>query len=305
MTEPTVCAVMLTADRPEMARRAAEAFMAQTYAKELRRLLVWETHDGPLRSLGSCEDGSVFVVQVPRRPLSTIGSLRNEANAMACPNVQIPGVEFDIIIHFDDDDYSHPNRIAEQVALLQSSGAEAVGYREMLFWRESVPSECESDTPPPDLTFFALGTPLCGDPKCNRKSVHYSREYGCRWGKDPIPTPGEAWLYSNGDPRYCLGTSLCYWRTAWERRPFEPTSQGEDARWMMGVKSVGISSLVDEDGSRNSGAECNPDLAEPRMIARIHAGNTSNAYDPQIMRTSSEWRRAPEWDGYCRGVMER
>ena len=43
----------------------------------------------------------------------------------------------EILIHWDDDDYSHPNRIAEQVALLQSSGADAtVGFREMLFWRE-------------------------------------------------------------------------------------------------------------------------------------------------------------------------
>ena len=41
----------------------------------------------------------------------------------------------DILVHLDDDDYSHPNRIAEQVVLLQSSGADCVGYREMLFWQ--------------------------------------------------------------------------------------------------------------------------------------------------------------------------
>lgn len=99
--------------------------------------------------------------------------------------------------------------------------------------------------------------------------------------------PGEAWEYHNSDPRYCLGTSLCYWRSVWEKRPFEPTSQGEDARWLMGVKSVGVS----------SGTE------HPLMIARIHPGNTSNAYAPETMRRASEWRRAPEWDDYCREKM--
>ena len=43
----------------------------------------------------------------------------------------------DILIHWDDDDYSHPNRIAEQVALLKSSGADVVGFSEMLSWRET------------------------------------------------------------------------------------------------------------------------------------------------------------------------
>ena len=46
----------------------------------------------------------------------------------------------------------------------------------------------------------------------------------------------------------------------------------------------------------------------PRMIARIHGGNTSTAYDPALMRASemqgSGWRRVPEWDSYCRGLME-
>ncbi len=48
------------------------------------------------------------------------------------------------------------------------------------------------------------------------------------------------------------------------------------------------------------------------MIARIHNGNTSSAYDPIEMerhnvlpRSERQWSRVPEWDKVCREVMER
>jgi hypothetical protein len=58
----------------------------------------------------------------------TIGWLRNRANEIASR------LNPDIIAHMDSDDWSHQRRLEEQVALLQSSGAECVGYREVLFW---------------------------------------------------------------------------------------------------------------------------------------------------------------------------
>ena len=251
MTQPTVCAILLTADRPEMARRAVESFRSQTYPT--KRLLIL---DSGVTQLGfdsvSTAHGEFYVagfyVRGQRGPIvPTIGELRNMANRLRHFD------EPDIFVHFDDDDWSHPNRIAEQVALLQSSAADCVGYREMLFWRE--------------------GQPPAGDPS--------------KWR-------GEAWLYTNPDPRYALGTSLCYKRTAWERKPFEATSQGEDIRWLTGMNSVGISSIGTD--------------REPRLIARIHAGNTSTVYHPDLMRAiekqGGEWSRRPEWDATAVRLME-
>lgn len=241
-SEPTVCAILLTADRPELAKRAVECFRRQTYPA--KRLLIWDS--GPCDALAEeddGEDGPVAWVPMMSAHGATIGQLRNDALSF--------WTEFPIIVHFDDDDYSHPNRIAEQVALLQSSGADCAGYREMLFWRKIQPTV--------EQLMFT------------------------------VPPPAEAWLYSNPDPRYCLGTSLCYWRKTWERKPFAATSQGEDLRFTTGLKCVGAS-----NGS---------DFSPPRMIARIHAGNTSTAYAPEKMRLS-EWRRAPEWDSYARSIME-
>lgn len=250
-TEPTVCVVMLTADRPGMAKRAVECFRAQTYPA--KRLLIYDStpHDSGI-PLGGC--GPVIFHVGHNGGGLTIGHLRNLASSLRTGY----GHDLsDILIHWDDDDYSHPNRIAEQVALLQSSGADAVGYREMLF--------------------------------------HSS---------------GGAWLYSNPNPAYALGTSLCYWRRTWEAKPFEAVNSGEDTRWIAGLKMVSESSIAvtyAPELDRAQLATANPRY-EPRMIARIHPGNTSKAYDPAVMaaveRQGGEWKRVPEWDSYCRSVME-
>lgn len=247
-TEPSVCCVMLTFDpaRVRIARQAIACFNAQVYGGKMR-LVIFDSRE-EWRGAGN----------------PTIGQLRNEANAL---------VEEDIIVHLDDDDFSHPARFAEQVALLQSSGADCVGYNEMLFWREPIPTS----------QFTALVSPL-------------------------NPPPGEAWLYRNPDPHYALGTSLCYWRKTWERKPFEATSQGEDLRWIAGFKIIGVSAQMETSFRQiKEPMGCWETHTQPRMIARIHPGNTSTAYRPDAMHRESKkrngmWKRVPEWDSYCAGV---
>lgn len=235
MTEPTVCAIMLTRDRPEMARLAVDCFRAQTYPHGRRRLLIWDSSPDfeAYTTYGEAND----ITPVPADETDkTIGALRNRSVDF--------WNDYDIVVHWDDDDWSHPNRIAEQVALLQSTGADCVGYNEMLFW-DSRPGQ------------------FCG-----------------------------AWLYSNPAPRYALGTSLCYWRRTWERNPFPATSQGEDFRWLAKLAKVqAISSLI----KPCCGYPMHEPPTMPRMIASIHGGNTSNAYNPAKMQ-ASEWKRVPEWD---------
>lgn len=250
MTEPLVCAVMLTKDRPEMAKRAVECFRSQTYQQ--KELLVFD--NGVERfEMDWRFERRIFFAHDPS--LFRIGALRNKANAC---------MTADILIHWDDDDFSHPNRIAEQVALLQASGKQAVGYRDMLFWR---------------------------DPKPN-SLPHGLAEWECECD-DCL---GAAWLYSNNDPRYCLGTSLCYWRETWERRPFPDISRGEDKAWLREVNSLGISSL----GVSYESDRLNKDTMDPRMIASIHSGNHV-VYEPE--QSPHNWKRTSEWDSYCRERM--
>ena len=251
MSEPLVCCIMLTRDRPAMAQRAVECFRSQTYERKVLFVLDTGKEEFPL-----WQSGGVYGEYVPglRIDKSTIGKLRNLANHYANPQC----LDADIIAHWDDDDYSNPNRLAEQVALLQASGAEAVGYSDMLFWDERPLGE-------------ALGISVVKDAKCQA-----------------------AWLYSNPISRYALGTSLCYWRKAWERVAFDDVPVGEDDRWCRKVRVCSTSSMLTvENGS------IVPIPQEPRMIASIHGGNTSSKITPG----HRQWRRVPELDSYCRKHM--
>ena len=164
MSQPLVCSVMVTAYRPALAKRAIDCFRAQTYPN--KQILILENGDAthrPLQTDGVCQENRG----------RTVGELRNDAIALTLKS------HAEIIMHWDDDDWSHPERIAEQVALLQSSGADAVGYREMLFWREhGAPGNQINGTGEAWIyrqtnPLYALGTSLC---------YWYSlADWQCRW----------------------------------------------------------------------------------------------------------------------------
>ncbi len=245
MSAPTVACVMLANGRPEMVARAVKSFRAQTY--DDAQLVIWDT-GGPGASHDSKEDRIVHCWRSRHANLS-IGALRNEANSAA------DDLGADIICHWDSDDWSHPNRIAEQVALLQSSGAECVGYNEMLFWVDAI---------------------------------------------------AESWIWRENIKNYAVGTSMCYWRSTWERAPFPDYSEGcDDLYWAHGDKKKGIAAIkivssapwdVTCTGEYSDG----PNKVEPMMIASIHGGNTCAKIDAK----ASAWRRVPEWDSYCREEMK-
>lgn len=184
-----------------MAARAVRCFREQSYPN--KRLYIYDT--GHYACTDSLPDGFPGLSIDYHRGLSgetlSIGALRNRANWWGVRGSSNEPPDADIILHWDDDDYSHPARIAEQVELLQASGADSVGYSQTLFWD----------------TNKAL---VVADP--------YGEETPSEW-------PGEAWIYS-GSP---IGASLCYWRRTWERIPFEDVSRGEDDRFVRKIKTTG------------------------------------------------------------------
>lgn len=128
MTQPRVCAVMLVDGRPEMVARAIRSFEAQTYPQ--RELLLYDTGSGGMHYPGWA---NINHIETSRQPGDTIGTLRNLANTCA------GGTDADIIVHWDSDDWSAPERIAEQVALLTGGPkVDAVGYNDMAFWDSRV-----------------------------------------------------------------------------------------------------------------------------------------------------------------------
>lgn len=253
MPDPMVVCVMLTRDRPEMAARALRCFEAQTYGR--KRLLVVNSGPTPLFK----ETENIWEPCFVGADAMSIGELRNLGCRFAAGNYAKSAERPDIIIHWDDDDWSHPFRISEQVALLQQSGAEAVGYHDLLFWDTS------------------------------RKPKHQPFEF---------EEPGETWLYTAEHPTYFPGTSACYWRSTWERKPFADVSVGEDMIWWTGLKTAVATSLMDRYGMPMYGWRHR--RIEPRMIASIHGGNTASRIDANAAKA---WRRVPEWDSCCREVM--
>ncbi len=271
--QPSVACVMLANGRPEMVKRAVKSFRAQAY--ERKRLVIWDTTPG-CGSQFIADDLSVPDVNRSAFVSSSIGNLRNAANKYALAHYTTSDTCADIICHWDSDDWSHPNRIAEQVALLQSSGAECVGYNEMLFWETHFP--------------FPGGPPMAFDP-----------------GDEA------AWLYrADGNKHlknYVLGTSMCYWRSTWERFPFGDYSPGcDDLRWANGDKQKGLSAvrIVGESAIVAGSNHCDAcrEGFPPRMIASIHGGNACARIDSTSSGGKEVWTRAPEWDTYCREAMK-
>lgn len=268
---------MLTRDRPELAKRAVECFRAQTYLN--KRLLIWNTGDDASIQLNSLSEFQVFAA-IRNQSIGTMRNFATEYAGSLLSTVQ-PGLlsEYaDIIVHWDDDDWSHPNRIAEQVALLQASGADVVGYNEMLFWREARCLSC--------------GDRMTLDEYTGGKGYH---GIDCETG-EPIK-PSEAWLYKSSRADYAVGASLCYWRKTWERKPFEdlphPVRGGaEDGQFIRGLKVQAVS-CVGRFGTDS----------EPRMIQRIHGGNTMAKQYNADLGSKPEYRRVPEWDERVRGIL--
>lgn len=99
----SVTCIMPTRNRREWVPRAIRLFKAQTYHN--LELLILDNGDS-IRDLVPY-DSSIRYARVEGK--QTIGQLRNYAN-------QLSAAEY--IAHWDDDDWYHPERIAEQVAAL-------------------------------------------------------------------------------------------------------------------------------------------------------------------------------------------
>ena len=127
-----VSCICPTKNRREWLPGAIQCFLDQDYAdRELIIVpdtlsdVVWHTELGFALAAPRArwEDYEISVIGARG---ATIAAKRNKGAASA---------QGKIIIHWDDDDWSHSRRISEQVEFLQSSGANLVGYRRMPFWR--------------------------------------------------------------------------------------------------------------------------------------------------------------------------
>lgn len=114
------CQCLTTERRRAWLPKAIESFLGQTY--ERKQLLI--VFDGP----GTVAD---LVPADPRIRLFVSGFRLNvgEKRNVACEAAE--GADF--VAHFDDDDWSEPDRLAHQIARLEETGKAVAGFYAMKF----------------------------------------------------------------------------------------------------------------------------------------------------------------------------
>jgi glycosyltransferase involved in cell wall biosynthesis len=275
--KPLVVAVMLVNGRPQMVRRAVLSFQTQTY--ENKRLLIYDTSDDTLTDLQddvgvSMDDELVTLVE--SSAVNHHGVRKGVGYLRNRANASAVECGADIIAHWDSDDWSHPRRLEEQVLLLDYMQDAGVSC---VGYRE--------------VLFWDT-----------RHTAQQPFEYD----------HGEAWVYSNADPRYVVDATRCYHIDAWRQCPYEDRPHA-DQRWYLdnsricaGVAGVPAPPL---DGvCYRAGGACpvkgdpittRPD--EARAICEIHGSNTEAYRRQDMLQAPRQWRRAPELDAYCREKM--
>ena len=143
---PLVTAVCPIVGRAKYLPMVLDSFLSQTFLDS--ELLIVEDGGHELESLIPQNERIRYVHTEGRR---NTGAKRNFANALAFG---------EIIIHFDSDDWSAPERMAEQVKFLTENARHmVVGYSDILYYRER-------DGGTFKYTFsgrgaYAVGTSLC------------------------------------------------------------------------------------------------------------------------------------------------
>jgi glycosyltransferase involved in cell wall biosynthesis len=116
-----VSAIMPTQNRRKFIPRAIESFLLQDWPE--KELVVVDSGTDRVEDLIREVPNAKYIFYTEPcpewRPNVPIGTKRN----IACENAS-----GEIIVHFDDDDYSQPDRISDQVKKLQKSGKSVVGY---------------------------------------------------------------------------------------------------------------------------------------------------------------------------------
>lgn len=123
---PKVSCLMLTSNRKDAFLRSLECFQRQTYCD--RELVIVSNGNETYREMlqaSISSDMRRYIHQVFVPAATSLGTLRNRC---------LDECSGEIICQWDDDDLSHPNRIAFQVAALEGSNADACILGEHLHW---------------------------------------------------------------------------------------------------------------------------------------------------------------------------
>jgi glycosyltransferase involved in cell wall biosynthesis len=159
---PRAVAICPTADRPTYLPLALACFAHQTYAN--KKLVVMDNGVNPVEALLSGMVGDIQYVRVP----PYINKLNHGQAVNACCELASAN---DVILSWDDDDWSAPNRMQEQIDRLVESGKSVTGYHNLLFYNTQDGKTYKYLYNGPGM--YASGTTQC-----------FTRDF---WKRNPFP----------------------------------------------------------------------------------------------------------------------
>ena len=118
--KPLVSCICITADRADLIRAAISSYLSQDW--ERKELIVLDDGEKDVRDLCESLPHTTYIRLATRQKIAVKRNLACEAAAG------------EVLIHWDDDDWSAASRIADQVARLETHGKAVSGYHSLLFW---------------------------------------------------------------------------------------------------------------------------------------------------------------------------
>lgn len=143
-----VCAVLPTKGRQRLAKLALESYLSQTYQN--KRLFILDDASDP-----SFPDWK-YIATVDYRMHSeqlNIPQKRNVLTGLAPKD--------SVIMNWDSDDWSAPDRMSSQMHLMEESRASMVGFYSMLFYEEQTQKAYKYEYMGGQATGFIIGTSMC------------------------------------------------------------------------------------------------------------------------------------------------
>lgn len=212
---PLISCVMVTANRPELCRRAVASFSAQTYPN--RELVVLDNGSEPARDSFASLNGELTYRYQPPDDNITLGELRNQSLEMARGEVIVP--------QWDDDDWCHPDRLAVQFDALRSSDSNAcmLGTTMMHvddpeYFNQPYVGELADGVPPTIMHWRDDSIRYL--PMARQEDTHYKQRWDAR-----VLAPEFAYLYL----RYFHGANT------WEREHFIRRARNSPRAWVAWV----------------------------------------------------------------------
>jgi hypothetical protein len=148
---------MPTANRRAFLPAALTCFLRQDYPH--KELIILDDGDDPVGDLIP-SDPAIRYLRTSPQPL---GAKRNQC---------VEAARGDLLLHWDDDDWSAPHRLRYQLEALLAAGAEVCGLRQMIFYRLDAGEAWLYEYPAGQRPWLAGG------------SLLYTRDF---WRRSPFP----------------------------------------------------------------------------------------------------------------------